>query len=184
MESISELLIRACRENGAFAAARIGRDGVVYDPSFRDICKSNTCGMYGRCYACPPDVGPVEELIRKAKAYPYGVLYQTVGQLEDSFDYEGMQEAKKQHLLTVRTVDAAARKILRREFLHLGTGGCNLCEKCAKLTGEPCRFPDRVIPSISGYGVNVSATSKNAGLKYVNGQDTVTYFALMLFGEE
>ena len=65
--------------------------------------------------------------------------------------------------------------------LHLGVGGCRMCEVCAKRTGEPCRHPDLAVASLETYGVNVSKLAPAAGMKYINGKDTVTYFGAVLF---
>ena len=65
--------------------------------------------------------------------------------------------------------------------LHLGSGGCGVCETCAKRIGESCRFPKLAMPSLEAYGINVSALAKASGMKYINGQDTVTYFGAVLF---
>ena len=67
------------------------------------------------------------------------------------------------------------------DALHLGVGNCGVCEKCAKLTNEPCRYPDLALPSLESYGVNVSELAKASGMKYINGQNTVTYFGAVLF---
>jgi hypothetical protein len=37
------------------------------------------------------------------------------------------------------------------------------------------------MPSLEAYGINVSELAKSAGMKYINGQDTVTYFGAVLF---
>ena len=65
--------------------------------------------------------------------------------------------------------------------LHLGAGGCGVCKSCAKRTDEPCRFPELAMPSLEAYGVNVSKLASAAGMKYINGQNTVTYFGMVLF---
>ena len=65
------------------------------------------------------------------------------------------------------------------KVLHLGAGGCHVCERCAKMDDQPCRFPEKAVSSLETYGVNVSELAKSAGMKYINGQDTVTYFAAM-----
>ena len=79
-------LIRAALDCGASAADVVTRDGIATDPSFRALCEENRCGLYGRCYMCPPDIGPVEELIAQVLSFDRGLLYQTVSPLEDSFD--------------------------------------------------------------------------------------------------
>ena len=48
---------------GAFRATIIGTETVVTDASFRDICASNGCGVYGKCWMCPPDIGEIDELM-------------------------------------------------------------------------------------------------------------------------
>ncbi len=48
---------------GACHANIIGAEQVVTDTAFRDICVSNGCGIYGKCWMCPPDVGEIHELM-------------------------------------------------------------------------------------------------------------------------
>ena len=43
--------------------------------------------------------------------------------------------------------------------------------------------PDLAMPSLESYGVNVYQTAQQAGLAYINGQDTVTYFGMVLWGD-
>ena len=170
------------RASGASAAAAIAQEAIRYDRSFRDICASNGCGQYGKCYMCPPCVGEIDALMKRAQSYPKAILYQTVNSIEDSFDYEGMIEAKKRHTECVGRVNQALIAMDLASFLHLGAGGCGLCEKCAKLDDSPCRYPKEALASLEAYGVFVSETAKNAGLRYINGVNTVTYFGIILFG--
>jgi len=51
-----------------------------------------------------------------------------------------------------------------------------VCPVCGKRTGEPCRHPQQAISSLEAYGVNVSLLAQAAGMRYTNGQNTVTYF--------
>lgn len=169
--------ILAC---GAQKAAVIRREDIEYDLIFREICKSNACGAYGTCHMCPPDVGPAEELIAHAKRFAGGVLYQNVYPLEDSFDYEGMVDARRAH----HACSARIQQQLTGNVLHLSVGGCGVCERCAKKDSEPCRFPEKALPSLEAYCMNVHRTAENAGLKYINGENTVTYFGLVLTGED
>jgi predicted metal-binding protein len=54
---------------------------------------------------------------------------------------------------------------------------------CAKRTDEPCRHPDLAMASLEAYGFNVSRLAAAADMKYINGQNTVTYFGAVLFKE-
>lgn len=176
-------LIQAVLDCGAARAALIAAEQIVYSETFREICRGNQCGNYGKCWMCPPELGEIAELIAGAKAYPRGLLYQTIGTLEDSFDVEGMFAAAASHAEVSQNVQGAVREQLRRPFLHLSCGGCHLCPVCAKQTGEPCRHPEKALPSLEGYGIDVYNTACAAGLPYINGTNTVTYFGLILFSE-
>ena len=181
MERIADRLKKICESNHVTACSEISASDIVYDASFRNICEQNGCGMYGRCYMCPPDIGTVEDLMREAKSFPQGILYQTVGMLEDSFDFEGMQEAKNEHIRITNSIEREISDLGLKRHIHMGTGGCGICEKCAKIDGIPCRYPDLAHPSISAFGIFVAQTAKNVGLKYINGENTVTYFSLILY---
>ena len=166
---------------GAYRAAVIPVESVETDASFRDMCAANVCGNYGRNWMCPPDAGDIHELMASLRTYTYILVYQTVTELEDSYDFEGMMDAGVAHnRLMVELRDRLASEELTR-VLHLGAGGCRMCEVCAKRTNQPCRHPDRAVASLETYGVNVSKLAPAAGMKYINGKDTVTYFGAVLF---
>ena len=173
-------MIEIALDAGALKATVIDTDSIVLNATFRDICKSNGCGMYGRCWMCPPDFGDIEPLMAEVRRYKHGLLYQTVADIEDSFDIEGMQEAGKRHVMVSQRLEAFLMLQLDKH-LHLSCGGCRLCERCAKLDGLPCRDPERAMPSMEGYGIDVYNTCKPTELKYINGQNTVTYFGIVLF---
>ena len=114
------------------------------------------------------------------KKYRWGLLYQTIYRIEDSFDIEGMGRASVCHAHVSQAVGDAVRQHLLG-FLHLSCGGCHLCDRCAKLDGIPCRQPEKALPPMEGYGIDVYQTTKATDLKYINGQNTVTYFGIVLF---
>ena len=159
---------------GAHKAGWVKVADVPFDTELRKACEVNSCGRYGRNYTCPPHTGTVEELIAQAGVYEDMLLFQTIGQLEDSYDFEGMQDASVVHkALTQGVFD----DLELEDYLVLGAGGCNICEECGALTDEPCRDPERALASLESYGINVSKTAALAGMKYINGVNTVTYFS-------
>jgi len=177
-----EKLLQLALDCGATKAVVLEQSQIVLNAEFRAACEMNSCGVYGKCWMCPPDVGPIEELMAKIRTFPRGVWYQTIGEIEDSYDFEGMTEVSNRHAAVSQRIREATPEGLR--VLHLTCGGCHVCARCAKLDGEPCRFPDRALPSVESYGVDVYNTTKGTGLKYINGANTVTYFGLLLFEEE
>ena len=178
MEKNFEKMIAEAISLGALKANIIEAKDVFTDASFRDICATNGCGVYGKCWMCPPDIGEIHELMAKIKTYSHALVYQTVSPLEDSFDIEGMQAAKKNFS---KLVQKMKRAFTEPDMLHLGAGGCGVCEVCAKRTSEPCRFPELAVASLEGYGIYVSKLAESAGMKYINGQNTVTYFGAVFF---
>ena len=176
-----EKLIALPLSLGAYKANVIDAKEISLDRAFRDMCAANACGVYGKCWRCPPDVGDIDALMGEIKGYKHALVYQTVTALEDSFDFEGMIDAKKQTYKLAQKFRGLFAELKIDDALHLGAGGCGVCETCAKRTNEPCRFPHLAMPSLEAYGVNVSGLAKAAGMKYINGQDTVTYFGAVLF---
>ena len=185
-DAMHEELMALALACGADKAAVIRGEDVVLSASFRDICRGNGCGMYGRCWMCPPDIGEIGELMARVRTCRHGLLYQTIHPIEDSYDFEGMMEAGAAHNRLVQQIrDHISPDAYGKDFskiLHLGAGGCRVCEVCAKKTGEPCRFPEKALASLEAYGVNVSKLAAAAGMKYINGQNTVTYFGAVFLG--
>ena len=166
---------------GAFRASVIPVEDMETDASFRDLCAANVCGNYGRNWMCPPDAGDIHDLMAVLRSYSYALVYQTVSELEDSYDFEGMMDAGVAHNRLMVELRRGIDTLALPRVLHLGAGGCRMCEVCAKRTGEPCRHPDLAVASLETYGVNVSKLAPAAGMKYINGKDTVTYFGAVLF---
>lgn len=178
---MEEKLVSAALKAGAHKAVIFPAEKIVLSEMFRDICKSNQCGKYGKCWVCPPELPDADEVMATIRSYDRVLWYQTVSSIEDSFDIEGMIEAGKNHVqLSQRLRDMVADS-LPGNALHLSCGGCRLCAKCAKEDGEPCRMPQKAIASLEGYCVDVYNTTKDTQLKYINGQNTVTYFGAVLF---
>lgn len=177
---MNDELIRLAIEVGAKKAAVISAEDIIVSSVFRDICASNSCGKFGKCWMCPPDIGSIDELIAQLKRYSYGLLYQTIYDIEDSFDIEGMGSAASLHANVSQSVNDTVKPLLA-DCLHLSCGGCNLCKRCAKLDDLPCRMPHKALPPMEGYGIDVYQTVKPTKLKYTNGQNTVTFFGIVLF---
>ncbi len=166
----------ALLELGAHKVGIVNVSDIVFDRGFRKLCESNACGKFGRSWTCPPGAGDIDELIEFAKTFDEAIIYQTIGELEDSYDFEGMMDAGKVHNLMTQKFQTTTNDMAIDNYLHLGAGGCRVCEVCTKITNEPCRYPDKAIKSLETFGIDVSQLAKLAGMNYINGQNTVTYF--------
>ena len=171
-EKIIEAIGGDIWQSGLVASAKL-----IISDEVRESCEKNYCGCYGKCWTCPPGVGGLDEMKQKLLKFSNVFVFTTKHELEDCFDYEGMQAAHRLH-------DEITEKIkpLCREYgaLVLGAGRCNICRECT-YPDSPCRFPDKATVSLEACGINVVELSKTAGINYINGKDTVTYFTAVLF---
>lgn len=179
----TEELLAVIISLGADKAGAVPVDEIDFEPSFRSLCESNACGMYGRSWMCPPHVGKAEDLICQARTYRTALVYQIVDTLEDSYDFEGMMAAGERMNRLAAAVRRKFTDLGLEDCLFLGAGGCRVCSRCAKQDDQPCRHPDLVLSSLEAYGINVSVLAPQAGMKYINGVNTVTYFGAVLMGK-
>lgn len=166
--------------DGIFSAAGcIPVAHLHYAQEVRAACEKNICRGYGATWACPPAVGTVEECRARVAHYDTMLLFARCYQLEDSFDFEGMMESlvdfKKQ-------VDVFADRLPSQlsDYLLLSNEGCHRCKECT-YPSAPCRFPEKLYHALEGYGFIVSKLASQAGIRYHNGANTVTYFGALLF---
>lgn len=153
-----------------------------YLPEVRKICEGNVCRSYGATWACPPAVGTLEECRARVSRYGTMLLFSKKYQLEDSFDFQGMLSAMRDFKRAVESFDERL-KALVTDYMLLSNEGCGRCETCT-YPAAPCRFPDRLYHSIEGYGFAVNELAAEAGLRYNNGVNTVTFFGALLFNAE
>lgn len=170
--------IQAIIEKEAFQYANINFEQIEFSDAVIDACKANTCGQYGKSWSCPPAVNRNGYFIDcNTTTHSKGIVYTTLHKLEDSFDIESMIAGKISH----RALDdKIADEVRKSGGILLSVGGCILCEKCTCPT-QPCRFPDKIIPSLESQGIDVVTLSKSANINYHNGVNTVTYFSVVLF---
>jgi predicted metal-binding protein len=174
--SLKEQFIEAIRSR-AWEWGEVATGDINFFPELRKTCEANTCGSYGKNWGCPPGNGTLEELKAKITSFPKALVFTTKYDLEDSFDFDGMKAAAEVHKLL--TTEMQER--FGRANPVYGAGGCTVCKECAY--PEPCRFPEKAVSAVEAAGISVGDLSKTAGVKYNNGEATVTYFSMILFDE-
>ena len=177
--TLHEQIREAVLKTGFTACGAVPRTSLVFHPEIRALCEGNACRSYHTSWACPPAVGTLAECQRRVEQYDTMLLFSCKYDLEDSFDFEGMTAGLHAFKKTVDAFDAEL-KLLLSDYHLLSNEGCGLCETCT-YPSAPCRFPSKLHPSLEGYGFVVSELAKNAGIRYINGADTVTYFGALLF---
>lgn len=172
-------LLDECLKNGAYKAYLIDVDSIPFDEKLRAYCEVNQCGFIGKNYACPPYVGEAKDLIAEAKRYKMALVYQTIGKLTDSHDFEGMEEAHRIHGEVANRISKEIALSFNKQ-LDLRAGPCKVCEQCSVVDNEPCRYPEKKRASLEAYCINVSSLAKKCNMKYINGTNTVSYFGAFL----
>lgn len=181
MELNIEQIKKACSLLHADRIEIIDTNEIIFRSELREMCKSNTCGKYGTNWACPPAIGEFEEAKKRVQQYEKAVVVQTIYQLEDSFDFEGMIEAKKVFQDIFHETSSKIKAMYPDlKVLPLGAGGCDFCETCTYIENKPCRFPDKPMAPIEGHGVDVTALANACGIPYNNGVNTVSYIGAVL----
>jgi len=145
----------------------------------RDMCNAEQCNNYNKSWSCPPACGSLEDMRERVKGYATGLLVQTVGDIEDSYDWDGIMEASVRHKDNFgRMWDELEKQYA--SLLAMGAGSCSLCNLCA-YPDAPCRFPHRMSVSMEACGLFVSRVCADNGLAYNYGQDKIAFTSCYLF---
>ena len=153
--------------------ARLATAALSFSPALLDYCKTNVCGCYNKSWTCPPACGSIHEQQKKILSFENALIFTTKHEIEDSFDYDGMNNGRKRHTL----LTAEIKKMSGNAPVY-GAGQCPVCDNCA--FPKPCLFPEKQIGSIEAAGIDVTELSKASGIKYNNGWNTVTFFSMIL----
>ena len=102
--------------------------------------------------------------------------------MENKYDMKAMFEGAKDFEISLRkTIESVEKEYPDVNVMILGAGPCMYCKKCSNLDGLPCVHPDKAYPSVEACGIDVMSLSKDTGIKYNNGTNTVTYLGLVLY---
>ena len=177
-EDASSRWVEKAKTMGFEVAVPLDPQTLIAREDVRAMCVEDKCGAYNKNWTCPPAIGTVEECQKKIRQYKSGILLQTVGQTTKTVDSRCYRETEQRHIKNFYALAEAIRKV-HPDALCLGAGGCRICKQCAY--PEPCRFPDKAVSSMEGYGLFVTQVCRDAGIPYHHGDRTITYTACVLF---
>lgn len=171
-----EELVKLAEEMGFTAWAALDISTIELKPEVRDMCA--TCHLYDKRWSCPPGCGTLEACAENVKKYTHGILVQSVGDIEDGFDFEAMRDIEATHKARF------AQMHLRLSesgipHLALGAGCCTMCTNCT-YPDENCRFPEKMVSSMEAYGILVLEACKKNGLQYYYGAEKMAYTSCFL----
>ncbi len=153
--------------------------GLEFSQRIRYICQ-NDCQMYGRSWACPPATGEVAACQKKCLGYESCLLIGTITEVADIANIEETLSTRGDHEALTNQVAELLRSEGEDPYI-LSTEACAVCERCAYLDGQPCRFPERMHPCIESQGINIIPTLEALGLPFLYGENVVTWYSLLFF---
>ena len=150
-----------------------------FSSRIRWICE-HECPMYGKSWACPPGVGRVDHCRQICMAYDHCLLISSIVEVRDIADMEETLATRPDHEALTEQV----RELMRQQGVDpfiLSTEACTVCERCAILDGEPCRFPEKMHPCVESHGINVVDVLEKRGLEFQFGANVVTWVSLLFY---
>ena len=153
-----------------------------FTPRVRKICQAE-CPRYNQTWACPPAVGEVEQCREKCLGHGACLLIGTVVETEDISDMETTLATRGDHEAVTEQVGDLLKAQGITPYI-LSTEACAICERCAWLDGQPCRFPEKMVSSMEAYGMVVTEVCKANDLPYNYGKNTIAYTSCVLFDKK
>lgn len=144
----------------------------------RDMCRADLCQNFDKSWSCPPACGELSAFQSLIDSKQVCLTFQTVMQMEDSFDIDTMIEAAETQAARIREL-AVKLKTALPEAKLLGSGTCVRCSACT-YPDAPCRFPDDLIVSMEAAGLLVSEVCTTCGIPYNHGENTICYTGCVL----
>ena len=145
----------------------------------RWICE-NECPRYAQTWACPPGVGTVAQCQRKCAEFDACLMISTITEVADITNMYETLATRPNH----EAVTDSIAKLMENEGVKpyiLSTEACAICDRCAYLDGEPCRFPEKMHPCVESHGINLLPLLEELGLPFQFGENVVTWVSLLFF---
>ena len=150
-----------------------------FSSRIRWICE-NECPMYGKSWACPPGVGTVDCCRQICMAYDHCLLISSIVEVRDIADMDETLATRPDHEALTEQV----RELMKEQGVDpfiLSTEACTVCDRCAILDGESCRFPEKMHPCVESHGINVVDVLERRGLEFQFGANVVTWISLLFY---
>ena len=147
----------------------------------RYICQTE-CPMYGKTWACPPAVGSVEECQGRCLQFTDCLMVSTITEVSDIANVQEALDTRGEH----EAITNAIAQLMQQQGVApyiLSTEACAICERCAYLDGQPCRFPEKMHPCVESHGINVIPAMESQGIPFISGENVVTWVSLLFFNE-
>ena len=174
-----ELLMEKLSELPLYIYDFIDPKDLEFNSRIRWICE-NECPMYGKSWACPPGVGSLNQCKGKCLQHENCLLISSIVEVNDIADMEETLATRPGHEALTNEVAAIMEEMGVKPYI-LSTEACTICERCAILDGQPCRFPEKMHPCVESHCINVVPILEANGLEFQFGANVVTWISLLFF---
>ena len=171
-------LVQTAKECGFTHYAPLDVSTLDFKQEIRDMCNPEQCNNYDKSWSCPPACLSLEEIRKLVKSYSAGILVQTVGELEDSLDWDGIMETGARHKDNFGRMKSLLNE-KHPSLFAMGAGECKVCDVCT-YPDSPCRFPDKMEISMEACGLFVSKVCTDNDLKYNYGSEAIAFTSCFL----
>ena len=145
----------------------------------RWVCEQE-CPRFGKTWACPPAVGTVESCRCKCLAFDNCLMIATAAEVTSLSDMEETLATRPAHEAVTDAVGRLLEEQGAKPYI-LSTEACAVCERCAYLDGEDCRFPEKMHPCVESLGIYLIPTLDENGLEFQFGGNVVTWVSLLFY---
>lgn len=173
-EKIEDLIA----EYPLYQYAIIPTDRVPFSEKVRTICSAE-CERYGRSWSCPPAVGTVEFCEKKCNSYGQVLVFSTVAEAVETYDFASRLATKKEHEQITCQIEMAM-KTLGYDVLTLSSDSCAICDSCA-YPSESCRHKEQMHPCIESYGIVVTPLLEELQFDYYLSENLILWFSMIFF---
>lgn len=146
----------------------------------RSMCRTNLCGSFNTSWTCPPNCGTAEYCIERIGSYKDADIIMKKYTNVNFSDPEMMDSMMTGFRDLCRGVMVGCRKE-GFDVIAFADGPCSYCKECAFTKGKKCYHPDMQVPSVSGYGIDMTSYMKETGIEFSFSKDSVTLYGVLLF---
>ncbi len=131
----------------------------------REGCEENICGCFGTCWSCPPAITDEAGALETVSSFTRCALISA--DICGEPTREAVEDTDRRLQDVCRSIALSLRKA-GIGCLPLTGGKCLRCAECT-YPDDPCRFPDEMVPSATGYGIRVLDYTEAMGLDQPEG---------------
>ena len=161
---------------------RVALPAVTYESVAKNrmLCRTNVCKNYNTSWTCPPNCGSSEYCIERINSFRDADVIMRKYSNVDFSDTVALDKIMNGFRDICRNVMVGCRKN-GFDVIAFADGPCSYCKECAFIKGKKCYHPDMQVPSVSGYGINMTEYMKSIGIEFSFSKDSVTLYGVILF---